>query len=257
MKYFILIIVLLSKATFSFSQKFNYPQIKKAANSLEGFIPGGWMVLDSAIGDLNKDKVDDIAFVLQHTDSIYLAKTKNGDYWYSDKDGNTNNIKIDENSEVVKTQPRILLIAFKNKITNQFILKEQNNMFIPDHDNPFMIDPYESDSLKISAGVLSMSFGVFMMMGSWGTSSYSYNFRYQSNEFVLIGATDYFVDRRSGECDKCSYNFLTHKKKCISGSIDNDIKSQKVKWKKIPSKKIVTVKTLQGPYDWQNLLDKY
>ncbi|MBK7882825.1 MAG: hypothetical protein IPJ81_02555 [Chitinophagaceae bacterium] len=114
MKYFILIIVLLSKATFTFSQKFNYPKIKLLANSLHSFVPKGWIVLDAAFGDLNNDKINDVAFILQHKDSVTIIEAKNGEYWY-DADATYNNklyVAEEHGYGTIVAQPRILIIAF-------------------------------------------------------------------------------------------------------------------------------------------------
>src|SRR5580765_3818971 len=103
----------------SYGQAFSYPSIKSNGNTIADFTPVGWTILDSAYGDLNKDGLQDAAIVLQHKDSVTLLT----------------------NEDTVLTQPRILLILFKNPGNNGFRLTEQSNSFILKHDNPSMDDP--------------------------------------------------------------------------------------------------------------------
>ena len=59
---------------FSSGQGFNCPSIKPKRNSIHDFVPKGWTILKSTKGDLNSDKYNDIALVLQHRDSVSLIK---------------------------------------------------------------------------------------------------------------------------------------------------------------------------------------
>lgn len=54
-----------------FGQGFTYPAINRKGQQVKDFIPDGWMILDSATGDLNKDNLQDAVIILQHKDSIY------------------------------------------------------------------------------------------------------------------------------------------------------------------------------------------
>lgn len=174
-------------------QNFVYPTIKNNGHNFLGFILNGWTLLDSASGDLNNDKHDDIAFVLEHRDSVSLVKSEDG---YLD---------------TVVTQPRILIVAFYNIKTNQYDLKKQSNTFILNHDNPNMDEPFQD--ISIAGGVLKTDFSIFMNAGGWGMSNNSYKFRYQNNRFYLIGADYNYTNRGSGETENRSYNFLTKKSK--------------------------------------------
>ncbi|WP_207496769.1 hypothetical protein [Aridibaculum aurantiacum] len=127
----VLIIILTIFIGVCHGQNFSYPSILVTGQNIPDFVPAGWTVLDSAYGDLNKDGVTDAAIVIQHKDSISMANSV---------------------GDTVLTQPRMLLILFRNAAHNSFALVEQSNTFILRHDNPAMEDPYLE--LAINKGIL-------------------------------------------------------------------------------------------------------
>jgi hypothetical protein len=219
----------------AFGQNFIYPTIKSNGGTITKFVPDGWAVLDSAFGDLNGDKLDDIAFVLQHRDSIVLTKTEGG---YSD---------------TVTTQPRILVLVFYNSITKQYDLIEQSNSFILTHDNPTMDEPFQD--ISISLGVLKIDFHIWYSMGSWEMSNNSYKFRYRENQFKLIGADYNSANRGSGEMEDRSYNFLTKKVKVTRGNFSSD--KQKIDWRTFDFKELKTFRTFIEPFTYEVEKDFY
>ncbi len=152
----------------AFGQDFSYLSINNQGKDINSFIPNGWTLLDSTKGDLNKDNHNDLVLIIQHKNSVTIIKN-DSDY-----------------SDTVLTQPRILIILFHNQTANQYQLVEQSNSFILNHDDPNMEEPYQD--ISVSNGVLKIDFQIFMNMGGWGMSNNSYKFRYQANQFVLIGA---------------------------------------------------------------------
>lgn len=229
LKHSILIILSLVLIEFSFAQNFAYPSIRKQGKELKSFIPKGWILLDSTKGDLNKDKFDDLVLVIQHKDSVNLVKNDFG-------------TKLS-----VLTQPRMLLIIFYNQLARQYELIEQNNQFIPNHDNENMEDPYLD--MYIHKSVLNIGIYIFMNMGGWGVSNNTYQFRYQHNEFALIGADCRSTNRGSGATEDRSYNFLTKKVKISTGNISSD--RQRVVWRKLMIKELKTIKNFKSPFSWQ------
>jgi hypothetical protein len=92
MRYFLIFLfVIISRL--SFGQDFVYPFIQASAMSFEDFIPKGWVVFDSASGDLNKDGKADLALVIQHKDSVA---------WVNDF------------GDTVLTNPRMLVVLFRD-----------------------------------------------------------------------------------------------------------------------------------------------
>ena len=68
----LLTLIFLLKIGLSLGQSFAYPTIKNNGHKLSEFIPNGWTILDSTSEDLNNDKHDDFACVLEHRDSVSI-----------------------------------------------------------------------------------------------------------------------------------------------------------------------------------------
>lgn len=220
---------------FAFGQDFSYPNINNLGKDINSFIPNGWSLLDSTQGDLNKDNHNDLALIIQHKDSVTVIK------------------KDFDRNDTVFTHPRILIVLFYNQTTNQYQLAKQSNSFILSNDNPNMEDPYQD--ISIDKGVLRIDFQIFMNMGAWGMSYNSYKFRYQDNEFVLIGADYNSVNRGSRETECRSYNFLTKKVEIAIGTIESD--KLKTSWRTIDLKELKTIETFKQPFTWEVEKDYY
>jgi hypothetical protein len=230
-----LILLFVLNAGLAFGQSFSYPAIVPYGHKIIEFIPSNWTLLDSTTGDLNRDQRSDLAFVIQYRDSVSMVKTDNS---YSD---------------TVITQPRILLITFYDTVKKQYKLIEQSNSFILNHDNPNMEEPFQH--ISISKGVLKIDFQIFMNMGGWEMSDNTYLFRYQDNEFVLIGADYNSTNRASGETENRSYNFLTKKVRTSKGNIST--KKQKTEWRTFQPDKLKTLNTFTQPFTWEIENDYY
>jgi hypothetical protein len=212
---------------------FAYPEIQKNGSSISNFAPNGWMVLDSATGDLNNDKNNDVAFVLQHRDSVSVVIP------------NPEDISRDT---TVMTQPRILVIAFFNTTTKQYDLVEQSNTFILNHDDENMMDPFGKGYISISAGVLKISFINAPEKDMGASGGTDYQFRYQANEFQLVQAEN-SITHFQGATETRSYDFMT--KKVEIATNDGSGSKDKVQWKTFDFKEMKTLKTLKEPYNWE------
>lgn len=235
MKHLLTLLFLLNFALL-FGQTFSYPKIKNEGISIKDFIPKGWTIRDSVSGDLNNDKNNDWVIVLQLKDSVTLVK----------HDGNY--------TDTVLTQPRMLLILFHDTSSEKFLLTEQSNSFILNHDNSNMSDPYQS--IKIEKGILQISFQLFYNMGSWLITNTSYKFRYQDNNFVLIGADNNSFHRARNDYENYSYNFLTKKWSLTKGSEESEEKPT-IDWHSLDLKELKTFKTFKEPYTWEVTKDVY
>ncbi|HYF30521.1 MAG TPA: hypothetical protein VD993_05345 [Chitinophagaceae bacterium] len=224
--------LLLLAAGLVYGQAFTYPAIQQKATRLEDFVPANWTLMDYATGDLNKDKLKDAAMVLEYRDSIQIVKAT---------------------KDTVITQPRMLLIVFKDSTDEYYYVAEQSQSFIQNHDNPIMSDPFEG--IYINKGILQIDFSFFASMGSWYMSGTSYKFRYQQGEFVLIGADKHSIHRGSLDYEEYSYNFLTKKRSLTKGN-EGDSK-KKTTWKTLNIPVLKTLKTLREPYTWEVEKDKF
>ena len=210
----------------AYGQDFSYPSIKATGRSIVEFVPTGWTILDSAYGDLNKDGSKDAVIVIQHNDSISLVNSL---------------------EHTVLTQPRILLLLFKNAVNNKFTLNEQSNSFILKHDNSIMDDPYQG--ITIDKGILNIDFHLFYNMGSWYSTFSTYKFRFDGKTFVLIGADISTIHRATLDYEDYSYNFLTKKRSYTKGNDQSGTKKKTLKPFALTSLK--TFKTFKEPYSWE------
>ena len=117
-----LVLILVIFANVGHAQQFSYPSIKASANTIDEFIPKGWTILDSATGDLNKDNLDDAAIVLLHKDSVSWVSSEN---------------------DTTITQPRILIILFKDQAGGYTLAEQSNTFILIDAANAYSDNPFE------------------------------------------------------------------------------------------------------------------
>ncbi|WP_181306487.1 hypothetical protein [Rufibacter sp. XAAS-G3-1] len=183
-------------------------------------MPENWFVKDSAQGDLNGDKVADRALVLE------LKATIN---------------EVRPDSSVNLGSPRVLLILFKNPTSGGYELTLQNNSFILRHGEGGMEpEPYRKISIKNR--VLEIVF-------EFVRSSATYKFRYQQNDFKLIGATS--GGTSGGQIESWDINFSTKKALHAWGGISD--KNLKQEWKAVPTAKLRSLKEMLMPFQWEVL----
>lgn len=226
----VLLVVCLFYSGVVFGQAFSYPTLKSTCHSLTDIVPPHWIILDSVGGDLNNDGVRDYALALQSIDSVQLTA----------------------NEDTTKAKARILAILFGTQNKGTLHLKIQSNTFILCHDNPYMDDPY--DGLHIEKNVLSINFRLWYSWGSWWTSQLTYKFRYQTNEFKLIGFESYNLHRATMETKSHSINFLTGKHKITwstEGEYDAENYKEKEEWKTFKLNTLKTFRTFKKPLSWR------
>lgn len=161
------------------------PEKNSSSKDITAIIPKGWRMLEQikgepvkAEGDLNKDGIADIATVIEKT------KTANDD----------------------EAPPRSLLIAFGNKDNTYTLSVIAENVVLKADEGGVWGDPFES--LTIDRGSVVVS--------DYGGSNWrwynKYRFRYQDNDWYLIGATmgSYFTGNATIDgADEEDYNLLT------------------------------------------------
>ena len=195
-------------------------------NTLAEIIPDGWKVLDSISGDLNRDTIPDLVFAIQNTDKNYLE------------------VNDGLGADTIDLNPRILGIYFGSK-SGKFHKELIAEDFIILRDSPVMEEPFVGFSLN-KKGVLDITFHIWYSAGSWMVSNHTYRFRFQDDQFTLIGYDSNETHRGTGASIDHSINFLTGKIKVTKENFDsNDPKS--VQWKKFKMKELYTLQTLKKP----------
>lgn len=201
--------------------------LKENGTTIEEIIPKDWKVLDTKTGDFNQDGILDLVFAIQNTDK--------------------NNIQLNEGlgASTIDTNPRIFGIYFGSQ-SGGYYQKLVSENFIILSRSPTMDEPF--GGFKISTkGVLEVAFQFWYSAGSWTASEYKYKFRYQKNEFVLIGYDSNESHRGSGDTTKYSINFLSKKMSISKGNYTKEVPDT-VEWKKFNLEKEITLKMLDKPF---------
>ncbi len=217
-------------------------EIPKNGNSISSFVPDNWKIFKQAEGDLNKDKKNDFVLIIEETNSENILKNEG------------------LGSPEINLNPRWLLILFKTE--KGFELKEISKTFLPtegSEESPCLADPLMDGGIQIKNGVLMISLHYWLSCGSWYTGSNTYTFRFQKNEFELIGFDNEEFHRASGEMTSVSINFSTQKMSTTTGgnmfgedADGNEIKpEEKTEWKTFKINKLQNLKTLKTPLEWE------
>lgn len=171
-------------------------------------IPAGWIVRDTASGDLNKDGSPDLALVIQNNDKSKY-QTRSGGY------------------DSINSNERVLLIFFKHG--GSYTLINKIDKIIPDHVNTSMEDPYVA--ISITKGILQTGYYFWTSFGSWLMYTTYYKFRYQNEAFYLIGIEHDSTHRGTMEREKISVNFSTGKANIITITPDGADEKTTSEWK--------------------------
>jgi hypothetical protein len=158
---------------------FGQPVLKQNAND---FIPQGFVLSGTSIGDLNKDGVDDKVLLIKGTDKGAFEKNEFG--------------------ELVDRNRRGIIVLFKKDNQYQMVLKNLNCFSSENEDGGVYYAP--ELSLEINKGNLYFHYA----HGRYGY--WKYTFRYRNSDFYLIG----YDSREGGEVveKETSINFLSKKK---------------------------------------------
>lgn len=158
--------------------------IKNSKEDISSLIPNGWHILERAEGkpekaesDLNNDGINDIAIVIEETNKSIEAAPK-----------------------------RALMVVFGNKDNTYTLSVIAENAILKADEGGVWGDPLER--ISIDRGSLMIS---FYGGSNWRWYS-TYRFRFQDNDWYLIGATlgSYFTGTTTEEnADEEDYNLLT------------------------------------------------
>jgi hypothetical protein len=206
----------------------NQPIIPKEGKLITDFVPRKWKIIAKAEGDLNKDKMIDIAFVIENTATENIVL--NGGF----------------GKDTLNVNPRFLLVLFKTD--SKYVLKSINKKFIPsqdDSESPCLEDPFmENGGIEIKNGVLNIDLHYWLSCGSWFVTDRTYKFRFQDNSFVLIGYDSDSFHRSTGESNSVSINFLSKKKELITGMNEFEESNPKTTWNNIKVEKLIKLEDL-------------
>lgn len=163
-----------------FTMNYTYPILPKAGQTIDSFIPKGYQIIYQKEGNLNDDKVKDVAVIIESKTEIA-------------------NLKETDHAQ----KPRILFILF-GKVSGGYNLSVQSN---------------ESIMLSDDGGVFGDPLQELYIMGKtvcvdyYGGSNfkwtYTYKWRYQNKDWFLIGATHSTMDPFENKLETYDFNLST------------------------------------------------
>ena len=176
-----------------------YPtDFPEQGNKMEDFVPKHWSAIMKVDGDLNKDGLTDTALIVEQE--------------------NPNNISITEYNDTLNTNPRALLVLFKQENgTYKLAAKNDKGFIEPPKENSSLLDPLEEGDINIKNNTLRLKFQYFFSAGSWYITNVEYVFRYQNSHFELIGVETNSFHRATGEETIVSFNLSTNKLETTMG----------------------------------------
>ena len=190
----------------------------KNTKEIEDFLPKNWKIIYKVDGDLNNDKLNDVVIIIEDTNPKNIVNNDNL---------GPENLNLNE---------RIILVLFQEK-DGSYTLKSKNDKgFIESEnskENPALTDPLQDGDINIVNNTLRIEFNYWYSAGTWYTSSVEYIFRYQNNQFELIGFEENSYHRASGEMSTYSYNLSTGKIKIVTGDnmFEENESKPEVEWK--------------------------
>ena len=176
-----------------------YPtDFPEQGNKMEDFVPKHWSAIMKVDGDLNKDGLTDTALIVEQE--------------------NPNNISITEYNDTLNTNPRALLVLFKQENgTYKLAAKNDKGFIEPPKESSSLLDPLGEGDINIKNNTLRLRFQYFFSAGSWYITNVEYVFRYQNSHFELIGVETNSFHRATGEETIVSFNLSTNKLETTMG----------------------------------------
>ncbi len=161
-------------------QSYKYPVLPATGTKIESFVPKGWHVHEKAEGDLNKDNLPDIVVVVEADKAVKSLKETDNDQ-----------------------QPRILFVAFKQADGSYKLSIQSNESIMLSNEGGVFGDPWAG--LVIERGTLLVQF----YGGSSSRWGYDYRWRFQNNDWFLIGATYTSSSTHDASYEKYDFNLIT------------------------------------------------
>lgn len=188
------------------------------ANTIEDFIPKGYVLYEKVFGDLNKDKQKDCILIVKGT--------------YKE------NIVTNRFDEVVDRNRRGIIILFKNENGYQKVTENLHCFSSENEDGGVYFAPELFFEVKKGNLLIHYAHGRY---GAW-----KYTFRYQDSKFKLIG----FDNTYGGVVirNETSINFLTKKKlfrENINEDADGGDEVFKETWSKIEISKLLILSEIK------------
>jgi hypothetical protein len=199
----------------------NFPLLVKKGISVKDFVPQGWSIECEEKGDISKDGIADLVFLLQQNNPGNVIIKKGG-----------------YGVDTLNSNPRILAVALGLPSGKEYKLVVENHTLIPRYTDPTLSDPLSGCPI-IEKSALHITLGFWANAGTWSTSNSTFIFWYQDTCLRLIGYDYNSSQRNTGEFHSKSINYLTKKIKRETGTIDDD--KGEIVWSKLTGRTFVTI----------------
>lgn len=200
---------------------------------------GKCSIHSSDIGDLNKDGIDDYAFILfQDTYEDIIEEGEEEGEVLSEEEITMKEAEDDqtEDSDASSKEYDVVVAIYFGDADGTYLLYNAWNNILPKKDISVNYEElYSSISPK---GVLSIHYNIFYGAGTWWWPSATFLFRYENDKFRLIGEETNAFHRATGEGMRTSVNYLTGKQYSIEFNMFED-KTEKPVWSSIEKKDAV------------------
>jgi hypothetical protein len=214
-----------------------FPVLSKQGKAMKDLVPTRWVAIDSTRGDLNQDKLDDLALIFEFHAAVKEKRA------YGD---NTTDLI----TELQK--PRILAVYFKNKNSTGYTLSLQNNDFILRSDEGGMLgDPLQP--MTISENKIQLN---FQGGGNWKWVL-NYAFLYQNKEWYLAEANNLSTHKVTGEMSSKSYNFITKKVQVTESNAFSRSATNRFTERDLKMDRLRTFSTFKKPWTWHIATDEF
>ena len=183
----------------------------KAVATESEIFPANCDTMGVVWGDLNQDGIKDVVVVA----TPRIAE----------------NMQVRDDGYEYNFNSPVMGIYFGSKDGKLNLYKEYENTIPGVEDDSYFIE-LETDISD--QGVLSLNIRYYYTAGSTNTEYNIFRYRYQDNDFYLIGKDTGALYRPSGESEEVSINYLTHKKQTVvSNAIDENAEDEET-WETIP-----------------------
>ncbi|WP_149276314.1 hypothetical protein [Pareuzebyella sediminis] len=208
------------------------PELSVKERTMQEIIPTGWKILSKAMGDLNGDGYEDVAFAIESP-----VEKK-----YVSKEGS--------DSDTLHINPRVLAIYF-GKRNGKFKKKLQSNTFIINRNTPNMDEPFKGLQI-LPNGDLQMDFYIWPCRECTSWSSHEYIFRFQNKAFELVGYKESVTQRVSGDEVYYNIDFQNKTLKIITETRnEDDEREYEESFKKFELPHLKTIQSLGKPFEWE------
>lgn len=190
----------------------NAQRFAQSGATAKELTPEGWTINETK-GDLNKDGIEDL---------VIIGTPNNPENTLTRDDGYVYNFNAP------------VLAIYWGLADGDYIFYNQYEDIIPHAEDEYIF--IDVTSKVNERGALEFLVDEFASAGSYSKNSYSLTFRYQNNDFFLIGFETESFSRTTGEGERISINYSTSKKQVTTFNVFDDSVPEREKWSKIPKK---------------------